>query len=332
MGVDRNAIDSQTKEPLDLTSKLNLENIMQNWDKFIILICFIILVATFAVLNENFLTFRNMSNILYQIALLAIVAMGMTFVIIGGGFDLSAGSVVALSGTSAAIVMIEYGTAAGILVGLLIGAAIGVFNGTMVAKVNISPFIATLGTLVIARGLALGITGGTSVYNLPPSFFVLSGQFLGIPVPALLLLGVFIIGFVILKYTSFGLKIFAVGGNREAARLSGIKVDRVIQMTYVISGTCAGLAGLILASRIRSGEPTVGVFLELYAIAAVVLGGTSLKGGQGSLAKTMLGVLFIGVLQNGLNLMNVPYYWQQVAIGLVFVIAAAIGMVRASNT
>ncbi|MDO9535317.1 MAG: ABC transporter permease [Bacillota bacterium] len=305
---------------------------LQSWDQLFLPACFIALLLFLTFSSEFFLTWPNLRNVLLQTSILAIVATGMTFVIIGGGFDLSAGSVVALSGTAAALAILSLGVPVGILVGLLIGAAIGLFNGFLISKMNLSPFIVTLGTLVTARGFALAVSGGHTVSNLPRTFTIIgTGNFLGIPYPAIIFIAVFVIGHIVLKYTAFGVKIFAVGGNREAARLSGIKVNKIIMMTFVICSLCASFAGLVLAGRIRAGEPTVGVFLELYAIAAVVLGGTNLKGGQGSLAKTLLGVLFIGVLQNGLNLMNVAYYWQQVAVGVVFVSAATVGALRAAR-
>ncbi|MEW5919365.1 MAG: ABC transporter permease [Bacillota bacterium] len=330
-------LNSKTFQPnVDVAWNLRLINgikrYLQSWDQLFLPACFLALLLFLTFSSPYFLTWANLRNVLLQTSILAIVATGMTFVIIGGGFDLSAGSVVALSGTAAALALLSFGVPVGILVGLLIGAAIGSFNGLLISKMNLSPFIVTLGTLVTARGLALSISGGHTVSNLPREFTVIgTGNLMGIPYPALIFIGVFVLGHIILKYTAFGVKIFAVGGNREAARLSGIKVEKIIMATFIICSLCASFAGLVLAGRIRAGEPTVGVFLELYAIAAVVLGGTSLKGGQGSLVKTLLGVLFIGVLQNGLNLLNVPYYWQQVAIGVVFVSAATIGALRAAR-
>ncbi len=301
----------------------------RDWSPWLLPTIFTALIITLSVLNPHFLTTGNLLNVLHQFSILALVSAGMTFVIIGGGFDLSVGSVVALSGSVAALVMIKVGLAAGVVAGLATGALAGITNGLLVSRAGISPFIATLGTLVLCRGLALGITGGTAVFDLPRQFAWLgSGKLLGVPVPVLSALLVFLGGLVIMNFHTFGLKVYAVGGNREAARLSGINVPRVIMTTYLICGLTAGLAGLVLAARIRAGEPTAATFLELFSIAAVVLGGTSLRGGEGSLARTLLGVLFIGFLENGLNLMNIPFYWQQVVIGVVFILAAALGMLR----
>ncbi len=305
------------------------DRLSQDADKLLVPALFIILVVVLSVLNEHFLTIGNVINVLQQLSILGIVSVGMTFVVIAGGFDLSVGSVVALSGSLAALVMMNYGILTGVAAGLCAGLLVGLVNGTMVSKLNVSPFIATLGTLVIARGLALGITGGSAVFDLPSGFaFVGTGQLLGIPIPVIVAFVIFVIGMVVLHTTAFGLKIYAVGGNREASRLSGIKVDRIILATYVICGLTASIAGVVLSARLRAGEPTVGMLMELFSIAAVVLGGTSLQGGEGALARTIIGVLFIGFLENGLNLLNVPYYWQQVIIGTVFVVAAAIGMWR----
>ena len=304
----------------------------RTWDQFVVPCSLIALVVVLSLLNRYFLTVGNLMNVLHQLSILAIVSAGMTFVIVCGGFDLSVGSVVALTGSLAALVMMRWGILVGILSGLLAGTAIGLVNGTLISRVRISPFIATLGMQVIARGLALGVTGGSAVFGLPASYSWLGNGHLWIfPVPAVMAFLVFLGGWLVLQHTAFGLRVYAVGGNREAARLSGINVERVITMSYLICGACAGFAGLILSARLQAGEPTAAVFLELFAIAAVVLGGASLQGGEGFISRTMIGVLFIGFLQNGLNLMNVPYYWQQVVIGSVFAGAASLGALKKSR-
>jgi len=303
-----------------------------NWGQLLVPAMLLILIVGLTVSSQYFLTMGNLLNVLQQISILAIIAAGMTFVIIGGGFDLSVGSVIALSGSLSAMVMVRYGVAAGIIAGLLSGILVGFINGILISRVNISPFIATLGMLVITKGVALGVTGGASVLNLPKQFSWLgSGKLLGIPVSGFIVVIVFLIGIIVLRNTTFGIRIYAVGGNKEAARLSGVKVHRIITATYVICGFTAALAGVLLAARLRSGDPTAGVAMELFAIAAVVLGGASLHGGEGFLSQTLLGVLFIGILENGLNLMNVSYYWQQVVIGTVFILAACLGMLRKRN-
>ena len=296
-----------------------------SWEPLVLPLTFVALVAVLSLLSPFFLTPRNIINVLHQAAILSIVTVGMTYVIISGGFDLSIGATVALSGCVGAVVMLQAGVAAGVLAGLGAGTAIGVLNGYLIAYRHLSPFIATLGTLVIGRGLALGVTQGGAIFGLPPAFHWLgSGVVAGIPVPVVLAALTFLVGWVFLRFHPFGVILYAVGGNSRAARLSGIRVGRVILVTYAASGFLAAVAGLTLTSRVRAGEPTVAVFLELFSVAAVVLAGARLGGGSGSLPRSTLGVLFIGSLENGLNLLNVPFYWQQVVIGAVFIAAAAI--------
>lgn len=302
---------------------------MRDIRRYLMPLALLTLVLVLSILSPHFLTVRNIWNVLYQTSVLTIVSIGMTFVIIGGGFDLSLGSVIALSGSLGAVVMVDYGVLLGVMAGLLAGILIGFTNGVIVSKLHVSPFIATLGTLVIGRGLALAVTGGATVSSLPDAFGWLGiGTLLGIPVPVILTLLIFIASVIVLRATPLGLMIYAVGGNPEASRLSGINVARVLIATYTICGFLAAVGGLVLAARVLSGQPTAGVFFELYAIAAVVLGGASLSGGEGKLSRTILGVLMIGVLQNGLNLLNVHSYWQQVVIGLVFVGSASLDMLR----
>ncbi|MFQ5692039.1 MAG: ABC transporter permease, partial [Nitrospinota bacterium] len=258
--------------------------------------------------------------------------MGMTYVIISGGFDLSVGSVVALSGCVAAWVMLVTNTLIGAIAGVAVGAAVGFLNGTVVTRLKVSPFIATLGTMVMIRGVALLMTDGRPIVGeegLPESFLVLGREKLFgvhylIWVPLLL----FVVFAWLLHATAYGKRIFATGGNREAAFLAGIEVNRVTTSAYTWCGALAGVAGVMLASRLQSGQPTAGEFYELLAIAAVVLGGASLHGGEGSLYKSMIGVFIMIVLSNSLNLLNVGSYWQRVAIGLVIVAAAAADMFK----
>jgi ribose transport system permease protein len=255
----------------------------------------------------------------------------MTFVIIGGGFDLSVGSTVALAGCVAAMVMVKYGIAAGVLAGIATGAAVGLANGLIIAKLDVNPFITTLGTMVLVRGVVFLVTGGAPVGDegLPQAFIAFgSERFLGIHylvwVPAILLA---VLSWV-LHATPYGRRIYATGGNRDAAYLSGVPVERIIASTYVWCGTLAGLAGVMLAARLQSGQPTAGEFYELTAIAAVVLGGAALHGGEGTLYKTIIGVFIMVVLGNSLNLLNVDSYWQRVAIGAVIIAAAAADRLR----
>lgn len=291
----------------------------------------VVLCVVTAILTPRFLSPLNLSNILVQASIMAVIAIGMTFVIIGGGFDLSVGSTVALSGCIAAMVMLQAGIAAGVVAGVAAGAAVGLLNGLIVARLGVNPFITTLGTMVLVRGVAFLVTGAAPVGDgdLPAAFVAFgSGQLLGIHylvwVPVILLAALSWL----MHATPYGRHVYATGGNKEAAYLSGIPVDRVIASTYVWCGALAGLAGVMLAARLQSGQPTAGEFYELTAIAAVVLGGAALHGGEGTLYKTIIGVLIMVVLGNSLNLLNVDSYWQRVAVGVVIVAAAAADRLR----
>jgi len=298
------------------------------------LLTLLILGLATALLTDRFLTPLNLTNILVQSSIMAVIAIGMTLVIIGGGFDLSVGSTVALAGCIAAMVMVKFGLAAGVIAGVASGLAVGLLNGIVVAALGVNPFITTLGTMVLVRGVVFLITGGAPVGDegLPPVFVAFgSGRFIGIHylvwVPAILLL----ISSWMMRVTPYGRRIYATGGNREAAYLSGIPVHRVIASTYTWCGFFAGVAGVMLAARLQSGQPTAGEFYELTAIAAVVLGGASLQGGEGTLYKSIIGVFIMIVLGNGLNLLNVDSYWQRVAVGGVIIAAAAADRLRSRH-
>jgi ribose/xylose/arabinose/galactoside ABC-type transport system permease subunit len=298
------------------------------------LIALVILCLVTALLTHRFLTPLNLSNILVQSSIMAVIAVGMTFVIIGGGFDLSVGSTVALAGCFAAMTMVQFGLFAGVAAGIATGITVGLINGVIIAYLGVNPFITTLGTMVLVRGVVYLVTGGAPVGDeqLPAAFLAFgSGRFLGIHylvwVPAILL----VILSWIMAATPYGRRVYATGGNREAAYLSGVPVGRVIASTYVWCGGLAGLAGVMLAARLQSGQPTAGEFYELTAIAAVVLGGASLQGGEGTLYKSIIGVFIMVVLGNSLNLLNVDSYWQRVAIGVVIIAAAATDRLRSRH-
>ncbi|MEC7490787.1 MAG: ABC transporter permease [Pseudomonadota bacterium] len=291
------------------------------------LIALVFLCIIAALLSDRFLSPININNILMQGAVMTVIAVGMTFVIIGGGFDLSVGSAVALSGVAATWVMLETNILFGLLAGIGIGALVGLVNGLIVTKLDVNPFIATLGTMVLVRGLTFVITDGQPIVGdegLPELFldFALT-RFLGVPYLVWLPIVIVIVCTWSLHHTAHGIRIFATGGNTEAAYLAGINVSRIRTSTYVWCGTLAGVGGVMLASRLQSGQPTAGGFYELTAIAAVVLGGASLYGGEGRLYKSVIGVFIMIVLANALNLANVPSHWQQVAVGIVIVMAAA---------
>ena len=294
-------------------------------------ITLLVLCVVTALLTHRFLSPLNLTNILVQSSIMAVIAIGMTFVIIGGGFDLSVGSTVAFAGGIAAMTMVKFGLVAGVAAGIAAGIVIGVVNGAIIAKLGVNPFITTLGTMVLVRGLVYLITGGAPAGDdhLPAEFIAFgSARLLGIHylvwVPAVLLV---VLSWV-LRATPYGRRVYATGGNREAAYLSGVAVDRIIASTYTWCGGLAGLAGVMLAARLQSGQPTAGEFYELTAIAAVILGGASLHGGEGSLYKSIIGVFIMVVLGNSLNLLNVDSYWQRVAIGGVIIAAAATDQLR----
>lgn len=296
------------------------------------LVVLAVLFAASAVLSPRFLLPANLVNVLLQASVMAVLAMGMTFVVLAGGFDLSVGSTLALSGCVAASVMLGHGTLAGLGAGLGAGLLVGVANGLLVAKVGLNPFIATLGTMVVVRGAALLMTGGQPVSGdegLPQGFLdYAQGSVLHLPLLTWTPLALFAVLWWRLHRTAYGKKVFAVGGNAEAAFLAGIPVARIRASAYATSGLMAGVAGLMLASRLQSGQPKAAEGYELTAIAAVVLGGASLRGGEGRLAMTLVGVLIIVILSNSLNLLNVDSYWQRIAVGLVILAAASVDRMR----
>lgn len=297
-------------------------NLFQKIAPFIGLILIIIIITA---INPSFLSMSNILNVLRQVSINALIAFGMTFVILTGGIDLSVGSILALTGAVTAGMMASgVDPILAMLLGLFLGAVLGAINGVIIAKGKVAPFIATLATMTIYRGLTLVYTEGRPVSGLGDSmaFQMLGkGYFLGIPVPVVTMIVSFGILYFILKKTTFGRRVYAVGGNEEASVLSGINADRIKIYVYSLVGALAALASLILTSRLNSAQPTAGNMFELDAIAAVVLGGTSLTGGRGWIVGTLIGALIIGVLNNGLNLIGVSSFFQQVVKGAVILLA-----------
>ncbi len=290
-----------------------------------ILIGLIGLITGFSVLSERFFTISNMLIVMRQTSIVAFLAVGMSFVILGAGIDLSVGSVLAFSGAVGAGVMQNGGIFFGILAGLALGAALGAFSGIVITKLKIPAFIATLAMMAIARGGTLVYTDGRPITGLPSSFAFLGRGYIGnVPFPIILMLIIFLLAYIVLKLTRFGRYVYATGGNINAARASGIKVDNVIISTFAISGFLSGLTGMVLASRLNSAQPTAGMGYELDAIAAVVLGGTNLFGGEGELWGTLVGAFIMGILNNGLNMLNVSSFYQQVVKGIVILIAVTV--------
>jgi ribose/xylose/arabinose/galactoside ABC-type transport system permease subunit len=298
---------------------MQLVNYLRQYGIFIafFLICFAI-----SLFSTQFLTISNWTIIFTQVSINALLAFGVTFVIITGGIDLSLGSMIAVSGVLAALMAHpgDYPVIIPIIIGLFTGVVIGAFNGFVVTKSKIAPFIVTLGTMTIARGLALIFSKGRPISNLSDSFnYIGSGTIFGIPFPIIILIFVFIVCAILLNKTVLGRYIYAVGGNEIAARASGINVNKVKMAVYTICGLLAGLAGILLTARVTTGQPNAGAGFELDAIAAAVIGGTSTKGGIGTIGGTFLGALLIGVINNGLDLMNVTSYYQQVVMGVIII-------------
>jgi putative xylitol transport system permease protein len=315
---------------------LDIKTIVRDYG---ILLALILLMVILSVSNQYFLTPRNILNVLRQTSINGILAIGMTFVILTRGIDLSVGSVVALAGivsaslattsSTAGIAGAPYPAVIAILVGLIVGASAGGVVGTIVARLNVPAFVATLGMLSAARGLTLIYAGGRPVPALTPEFrWIGTGNFYGIPLPVVIFAFVFLVSWWLLARSRFGRYVYAVGGNPRAAKTSGINVTRIKFLVYVISGALAGLAGMILAARTGSALTQAGIAYELDAIAAVVIGGTSLSGGIGRISGTLVGALLIGVMNNGLDLMGVESYYQQVLKGVLIVAAVMLDQTR----
>jgi len=285
----------------------------------------LLIIVIISVMSPSFLTMNNLFNVLRQVSINALIAFGMTFVILTGGIDLSVGSILALTGAVTAGMMSGgMDPILAMLLGVLLGVLLGAINGLIIAKGKVAPFIATLATMTIFRGLTLVYTEGRPISGLGDSFtfqMLGKGYILGIPVPVVTMAISFAVLYFILKKTTFGRRVYAVGGNEEASRLSGINVDRIKIYVYSLAGGLTAIAALILTSRLNSAQPTAGNMFELDAIAAVVLGGTSLTGGRGWIVGTLIGALIIGVLNNGLNLIGVSSFFQQVVKGAVILIA-----------
>ena len=280
----------------------------------------ILLVVLISLFSPRFLTIINITNLMAQMGVNLIVAAGMTVVMISGEFDISVGSVVALTAAVSATLMQRYGIVPAVLVSLVIGPALGVFNGLLVTKGRIPSFITTLGTMMIARSLAFVTTGGKVVSNLPDSFKIIGqGQTFGIPNPFVIALVCYAIGWVLMTRTAFGKKVYAVGANRTVAMLSGIRADRVKIVCMMIVGFTASFAGNILLARIGAIQADTARGLEFEVIAAVVIGGTSLYGGQGNILRTIIGVVIIALIRNFLNLSRIDIFWQDFATGAIIV-------------
>ncbi len=287
-----------------------------------------VMVVVMAIVSPVFLSSGNLINILRQVSLNGILAVGLTFVILTGGIDLSVGSLVAVTGVVVGSMLINgYNAWQAALCGILISVLFGVFNGAMIAYCSLPPFIATLAGQTIGRGFALVFSDGKPYAVTDKDFLAIGkGALIGIPIPIWILFFVCVIAGIVLNYTTYGRHVYAFGGNRNATKLSGVKTKFVEMMVYVISALMAGIVGVILAARISSGQPTAGTGYELDAIAAVAIGGTSMSGGIGTLSGTILGFIIIGVLSNSLTLLNVSSFYQQIVKGAIILIAVLMDM------
>lgn len=300
-----------------------------------LLVPLVLLIVLISIINPVFLDGRNIFNVFRQISIFLILGTGMTIVMAARGIDLSVGSTVALAGCTAGVVLksgfVDGGllSVLAILAAIGVGASVGLVNGLAVTRLKVPPLIVTLGTLTAVRGLAYLTMGSDQVRNFPDSFlWIGQGRFLGIPAAGLIALVVLFFGAFLLTCTRFGTYVLAVGGDRSAAVRAGIRVNYYETGAYVICGALAGLAGAMLVARLNAAQAVLGTTMELHAIAVVVLGGTYLFGGYATLLGTLLGAIFLGVAENGLLLMYVPFYWQQIVIGMTLVVAVAIQLYR----
>ena len=303
--------------------------------EYSILFVFLLVCAVIASIRPVFLSVNNIFNVVRQVSMIGIMSVGMTFVILSADIDLSVGSVAGFCGALAAGLMARQGLSplAAILIPLPIAALMGWTIGIIVTKAKVHSFVVTLGMMSIARGLALVYTRGLSIGNLPKSFGALGGGMVGpIPVPVIVFVAFMILGYLVLTRTPYGRAVYAIGGNQEAARLSGIKVARYRITNFILCSTLAGFAGIILASRTRPAWPAAATGWELDVISAVVIGGTSFFGGRGGMIGTLIGALFLGVLRNGANLIGVSPFYQQILIGTLVVAAVVIDRLRQSKT
>ncbi|WP_283698312.1 ABC transporter permease subunit [Clostridium perfringens] len=298
-------------------------NVKANISKYKSLIGLVLLCIVITIVTPNFLSVSNITNVFTQVSVNAIIAIGMTFVILTGGIDLSVGSTLAISGAIGASIVKSTGNVfLAIIVAAVIGIAVGLINGLLVSKGKLQAFIVTLATMTIFRGATLVFTDGTPISKLSEVFVKIGNGKLGfMPIPVIITIIIAIIAVYALSQTRFGRYLYALGGNEDASRLSGINTDKIKTLVYVVSGFASAIAGVIITSRIGSASPNAGTGFELDAIAAVVIGGTSLAGGEGTITGTLIGALIIGVLNNGLNLMNVSPFYQSIVKGLVILIA-----------
>ena len=309
----------KTKEVKLSNDKLSLSRL---YDRFGVLVVFVLLFAVSCMLSDRFLQTSNLFNILRQISMFGILSVGMTFVIVSGGIDLSVGSIIALVCVITANMVNDHGIIPAILVALLAGALVGLINGVGIAYGKLQPFIMTLGTMYMASGAASIYTNGTPI-SIKGNFSKIGNSMLfnTIPLPAIYFIVILIAAYLVMRNTRFGRHVYSIGSNKEATRLAGVDVKKVTLSVYILSGVLAAVTGIIFAAQMASGSPVAGEGYEMNAITAAVVGGTSMSGGKGNLLGTFLGAVIMGILSNIMNLCGVSSYWQTVLTGLILVVA-----------
>ncbi|WP_246224804.1 ABC transporter permease [Lentilactobacillus kribbianus] len=321
-------MSSETKQPF---------NLGQFYTKMGPLVALIGLVVIVSILNTSFLTIPNLMNLLQQVSINALIAFGMQFVILTGGIDLSVGAILALSGAiSAKLILNGISPILAFIIGVIFGAVFGAVNGFLIAYGKAAPFIVTLATMSIFRGMTYVLTNGNPITGpkMNDSFsfqFIGQGYLFGVPFQVYLMLIAYIIFYILMHKTAFGRRTFAIGGNQKAAFVAGVKVNHILIWIYVVAGLLAAVAGMVLTSQLSSAQPDAGSGYEMDAIAAVVLGGTSLAGGTGKISGTLIGALIIGVLNNGMNLLGISSFYQQIVKGIVILIAVLLDRKQAKN-
>lgn len=309
----------KTKEVRISNDKLSLSRL---YDRFGVLVVFVLLFAVSCMPSDRFLQTSNLFNILRQISMFGILSVGMTFVIVSGGIDLSVGSIIALVCVITANMVNDHGIIPAILVALLVGALVGLINGVGIAYGKLQPFIMTLGTMYMASGAASIYTNGTPI-SIKGNFSKIGNSMLfnTIPLPAIYFIVILIAAYLVMRNTRFGRHVYSIGSNKEATRLAGVDVKKVTLSVYILSGVLAAVTGIIFAAQMASGSPVAGEGYEMNAITAAVVGGTSMSGGKGNLLGTFLGAVIMGILSNIMNLCGVSSYWQTVLTGLILVVA-----------
>lgn len=324
-------VNTDNKNPISVKESKILKALKSFFSEYVIIYAVIGLAIILSIMSEAFLSFSNLMNVLRQCSMIAVIAAGSFFVMVGGGIDISVGSLVGLTGIvfAGSMVSLNFPPLLAFLFAILIGAIAGGINGWQVTKLGIPPFIATLGMMSAARGLTYVLTNAYPISGLPKSIaFIGRGYLWIIPWPVIIMLVVFLLAHFISQKTKFGRFVYATGGNEEAAYLSGIKVLRIKVITYIIGGMLAALSGIILVSRLASGQPNAGIGWEFEAIIATVIGGVSITGGKGKAVGVLFGAVLIGVLTNGMTLLDVSSYYQQIIKGLVLVFAIGLDVYK----